>query len=67
MGEIWVEAGEFFGQFPDRYDEEKAIEDDDYADGREETPNEIILEREPTAGTHSEHEIIPESWNINKI
>lgn len=46
IGEVRVEAGELLGQFPHGDDENKAVEDDDDADGREETPHKF--KREPT-------------------
>ncbi len=57
FGEVWIEAGELFGQFPDSDDEDKAVEDDDDADGREEAPYEVTVKRKPTAGTKT-HKLI---------
>lgn len=48
FGEVWVEAGEFLSQFPHGDDKNQAVEADDEADGREEAPDEVIFEREPT-------------------
>lgn len=46
FGEVRVETGELFGQFPHSDDEKKAVEDDDDADGRKEAPHKF--KREPT-------------------
>lgn len=49
LGEVWVEAGELLGQFPDSDDEEKDIQDDDDAHRAEEAPDEAVFQRQPAA------------------
>lgn len=43
FGEVWVEAGELLGEFPDGDDEEEDVEEDNEAHGAEETPDEAVF------------------------